>query len=201
MAEKDVFTWILSEVFHDMQATDERGRHREGEFRLSNGDLVEVKFDGSGWRRTHPALPVEYAHSGRTSGDNRGWIDHLKENRVKWLIYSHWRKQQGQWHVVGATIVEVKKLISVIADHKDELETACQTDPEGGTSFFWRVPYELFLEAGAKRAITADGVTLRLPEYVRSLVVRLLAEVGGQIRPRSCRVDFVEDAEFAIIDC
>lgn len=156
-----------------------------------------MKADFSGWHRG--TLPVEFHHSGRKSGDCRGWLDHLLANKVRWLTYIHFIKENNEMVVAGATVVGVPELAAAIEKHKGELETSCCTDTNGERSHFYRVPMAVFFEADGRRVVTAHGLTPDLPEFLREHMVKLVAQHGGG-KIGKARFDFVSDPAYAVVD-
>ena len=67
---------------------DETGRHREGDFRLSGGQLIEVKTDTRCFSSaTKPTgnIPIEIDHP-RHEG-RKGWYHHCIENGVSIVLF------------------------------------------------------------------------------------------------------------------
>lgn len=72
---------------------DETGRFREGEYRLPDGSIIELKGDWRCYSLKNPTgnLPIESYHSGHARG--YGWLQHCAENGVDYIVFACFRAE------------------------------------------------------------------------------------------------------------
>ena len=77
----------LSMLLFTQGYIDETGRHREGDFRLENGRLLEVKTDTRCFSSAKPTgnIPIEIDHPEHI--DRKGWFYHCIENGVSFVLF------------------------------------------------------------------------------------------------------------------
>ena len=86
-AEKFFTEKGLSMLLFRQGFIDETGRHREGEYRLPDGRLLEVKTDSRCFSSTRPTgnIPIEIDHPQHTG--RKGWYHHCIENGVSIVLF------------------------------------------------------------------------------------------------------------------
>ena len=102
-------SWILFR----QKIIDERGRHIEGDFRLADGTLIEVKTDCRCYSSDRPTgrIPIEIEHPA-----HRGWLYHCIENKVEYVFFTLCSDAAGTKAVIHL-LFPFSSLLQVVENH------------------------------------------------------------------------------------
>lgn len=180
-----------------LRQTDERDRHREGEFRLPNGELVEVKSDKSCFREERPTgnLAVEIEHN--RDKDGYGWYQHCGGNGVAHLVYICYRDKECS-RPCFALYIPFEDLADIVETLGDEYRTYTVRDGKHTSKILcipWKDFYRLSERAKFFIPLETENGESPLKEFEEEILPVVCAMLGENVKLGRPSVDFIPDRE------
>lgn len=153
----------LSMILFRQTFTDETGRHKEGDFRLSDGRLIEVKTDTRCFSSTNPTgnIPVEIEHP-RHEG-RKGWYHHCIENDVSIVLFCCCDDADCKHaaRYISIPMEELEEFVSGKMQDEEYMKTHLRRTFDGTGNLC--VPYqEILTIPGARQLIPIDRLEIHL---------------------------------------
>lgn len=163
---------------------DETNLKREGEMRLPDGQLIEIKTDYRCYRKNNPTknLPIEIKHEGHRDG--KGWYYHCKENGVQHLVFLCYRSEKKRLPFMLVHI-PFPRLVEFVESDSNHWSIKSTCDRKGGkydVSFYCAPLAELMRYCDASCYLSKHYTQIPEFEKIKAFVQdewEYLAEVYG----------------------
>ena len=179
---RDIYSYDIFGI-NGLLMADETNQLREGEYRLPDGSLVELKSDWRGYDLDRPTgnLPIEFYHSGHENG--YGWYEHCQQNDVEHIVFECFRGESKRYPF-RIIYIQTQYLVNFISEHGDEYPVK-QIQDDGNTVKFWCIPADTII-AECNAVVFESDSPKRWPvlmDFLSREAKESLeqAEIGGQI--------------------
>jgi hypothetical protein len=159
------WAWAL-EGANALGMVDETGKYTEGEYRMADGSLVELKSDFRCLAIKDPTrnIPIEIYHSGHEH--DYGWYQHCIANNVNHINFLFFRSETKGQPCAGIKIL-MNKLEKFITEHGNEYPTKQIRDGKDIVRFIC-VPIEDIIINCCKEKGCSVWPTQKTDEMLRS---------------------------------